>query len=79
MNSSTSLFGNLAVTKREFVLTSAATLVASGACSRAIGAPADAVTREMFGARGDGRTNDTRAFAALSAHLNARGGGTTRR
>jgi hypothetical protein len=31
---------------------------------------------EMFGARGDGRTNDTNAFAALSAHVNARGGGT---
>jgi len=34
------------------------------------------VTPEMFGAKGDGRTNDTKAFAAMSAHLNARGGGT---
>jgi hypothetical protein len=31
---------------------------------------------EDFGARGDGATNDTRAFAALSAELNRRGGGT---
>jgi hypothetical protein len=37
---------------------------------------ADALTPEMFGAKGDGRTNDTDAFAALSAHVNARGGGT---
>ncbi|MGE5563371.1 MAG: hypothetical protein ACM3ZV_08675 [Bacillota bacterium] len=39
-------------------------------------ATSDTVTPEMFGAKGDGRTNDTRAFAALSAHVNARGGGT---
>jgi len=31
---------------------------------------------EQFGARGDGSTNDTLAFAALGAHVNARGGGT---
>jgi hypothetical protein len=37
---------------------------------------ADAATPEMFGAIGDGRTNDTQAFAAMSAHVNARGGGT---
>jgi hypothetical protein len=30
----------------------------------------------MFGARGDGRTNDTAAFAAMSARVNAAGGGT---
>jgi hypothetical protein len=40
------------------------------------GVPTDAVTPEMFGAKGDGRTNDTEAFAAMSAHVNARGGGT---
>lgn len=34
------------------------------------------ITPEAFGARGDGRTNDTDAFAALSAHVNAVGGGT---
>jgi len=36
----------------------------------------DAVTPEAFGARGDGRTNDTDAFAAMSDYVNARGGGT---
>jgi len=36
----------------------------------------DVVTPEMFGAKGDGRTNDTDAFAALSDHVNALGGGT---
>ena len=35
------------------------------------------VTRpEDFGARGDGTTNDTEAFAALSEHINRQGGGT---
>lgn len=31
---------------------------------------------EHFGAKGDGTTNDTDAFASLSAHLNGLGGGT---
>ena len=31
---------------------------------------------EEFGARGDGATNDTDAFARLSADVNLRGGGT---
>lgn len=34
------------------------------------------VTPEMFGAKGDGHTNDTAAFIAMCAHVNARGGGT---
>ncbi len=33
------------------------------------------ITPERFGARGDGRTNDTAAFAAMAAFVNARGGG----
>lgn len=36
----------------------------------------DSFRPEDFGARGDGRTNDTLAFAALSAALNQAGGGT---
>lgn len=47
-------------------------LAAGAGCA----ASADTLTPEQFGARGDGRTNDTDAFAALSAHINARGGGT---
>jgi hypothetical protein len=34
------------------------------------------LTPEQFGARGDGATNDTAAFAALAAEVNRRGGGT---
>lgn len=36
----------------------------------------DALTPEMFGAKGDGRSNDTHAFQVLSDRVNARGGGT---
>jgi hypothetical protein len=36
---------------------------------------AAALTPEHFGARGDGTTDDTRAFAALAAEVNRRGGG----
>jgi hypothetical protein len=51
-------------------------MLASGLAPRSHAAAEPAVTPETFGAKGDGRTNDTRAFAAMSAHLNARGGGT---
>ena len=34
-----------------------------------------AITPEMFGAKGDGVSNDTRALAAMAAYVNARGGG----
>lgn len=37
---------------------------------------AGTITPESFGARGDGVTNDTDAFAAMSAFINSRGGGT---
>ena len=36
------------------------------------------LTPEMFGAAGDGSTNDSAAFAALAARVNADGGGTIR-
>src|SRR4051794_39334933 len=35
----------------------------------------DSVTPEQFGARGDGLTNDTAAFAAMTAFINRRSGG----
>lgn len=60
-------------TRRHFVF---ATLASSLAARSAASATIDTFTPEMFGAAGDGRTNDTRAFAALSARVNARGGGT---
>jgi hypothetical protein len=62
----------MASTRRQFVAGAAVTLVVPASAA----APGDAVTPEMFGAKGDGQTNDSRAFAAMSAHVNARGGGT---
>lgn len=63
----------MASTRRQFLAAAAATSLVPGAASAA---PGETVTPEMFGAKGDGRTNDTHAFAAMSAHVNARGGGT---
>lgn len=61
--------------------TALAMTAAAGAASLAplrLGAqPAgEALTPEMFGAKGDGRTNDTDAFEALANRLLALGGGT---
>ncbi|RHW16674.1 hypothetical protein D1610_14885 [Sphingomonas gilva] len=45
--------------------------------ARALSAGSDqALTPEMFGAKGDGRTDDSAAFARLSAKVTADGGGT---
>lgn len=60
-------------TRREFVAGVAAAGLSLGAWAATA---TDAVTPEAFGAKGDGRTNDTEAFAAMSAFVNARGGGT---
>lgn len=58
--------------RRQFIISlAAATLQGRGAA-----AVADGLTPEAFGAKGDGNTNDTGAFAALSAYINSRGGGT---
>src|SRR5690348_11238178 len=62
----------MAATRRDFLLLGAAIAAAPGRAAVA----GDLVTPEMFGAKGDGQTNDGPAFAALSAHVNARGGGT---
>lgn len=40
-----------------------------------LAAATGALTPEQFGAKGDGRTNDSAAFAALAAEVNRRGGG----
>jgi hypothetical protein len=54
--------------------------LASGAAAASMTSPLLAALPlfrpEDFGARGDGKTNDTRAFAALAAAVNRRGGGT---
>ena len=52
---------------------SAALCLPLGACRAATAT--GALTPEQFGARGDGRTNDSAAFAALAAEVNRRGGG----
>lgn len=65
----------MVTTRRQFLAGAAATGLASTACTGA-GAALLTATPEMFGAKGDGRTNDTDAFAALSAYVNAHGGGT---
>lgn len=58
--------------RRAFVAGAAAAGILPHAACAATG---DSLTPEQFGARGDGRSNDTDAFAALSAAVNARGGG----
>jgi hypothetical protein len=63
----------MTVTRRELLLG------AAGGCALSAsgrgGAQLAAITPESFGARGDGVTDDTAAFAALAAFVNARGGG----
>jgi hypothetical protein len=63
----------MTVTRREMLL------AAAGGCAVAASgrgaAQVAAITPERFGARGDGVTNDTAAFAAMAAFVNARGGG----
>jgi hypothetical protein len=62
----------MTASRRQFIVAAGAVGLASAARA---GLPDEQVSPEMFGAKGDGRTNDTQAFAALSAHVNARGGG----
>ena len=49
-----------------------------GAFPAVAATPPDVVTPEMFGAVGDGRTDDSAALARLASHVCARGGGTVR-
>jgi len=61
--------------RRTFIAGAAAAGLA--VASRRSAAATDTPVRpEDFGAKGDGVTNDTAAFAALAAAINARGGGT---
>jgi hypothetical protein len=59
--------------RRTFLASSAA---AAAVPSRLPAETAPVFRPEDFGAKGDGATNDARAFAALSAEVNRRGGGT---
>jgi len=62
--------------RRAFLLSAAGAAMSAAAC----GAPAQTRMRtfrpEDFGARGDGRSDDTAAFAALARALSQEGGGT---
>jgi hypothetical protein len=61
-----------ACTRRQAIAGGGAALVFPGATALANDIT---LTPEAFGARGDGVTNDTSAFAALAAEVNRRGGG----
>jgi len=61
---------------RRHLLASSGAALAIAAFVPARAQPGGALTPEMFGAKGDGRTNDSAAFAALSAAIEQRGGGT---
>jgi hypothetical protein len=61
------------IQRRQFIIGGTAAGLLSTACWPA---PAGAITPEAFGAKGDGRTNDTDAFAKMSAHVSKQGGGT---
>jgi hypothetical protein len=66
----------LQIGRRELLWGAGATLIAPAARAF-LAAPAEPiVTPEQFGAVGDGRTNDTAAFRAMTAHVNRLGGGT---
>ncbi len=64
----------MSIDRRSFLAASAAALTVSGDAFAQPGEPA--LRPEAFGARGDGATNDSTAFAALSARISAMGGGT---
>jgi hypothetical protein len=66
-----------ALTRRALLAGAAASMVAACSSGRAEAqAPKDALTPEMFGAKGDGIANDTDAFDKLAQEVSRRGGGT---
>jgi hypothetical protein len=65
---------DMKTTRRTFIGGAAA---AAGWAAMAAPLPTgDVIRPEDFGAKGDGVANDSQAFAAMSAHVNRRGGGT---
>lgn len=63
-------------TQRRTFLAGGAGAAALAALPRPVSAEARTFRPEQFGAKGDGVTNDSRAFAALADAVNAAGGGT---
>lgn len=64
------------ISRRDWLRITVFVLAAQGLSSRVEAALGSAVTPEQFGAKGDGISNDTAAFAAMTAHVNELGGGT---
>jgi len=62
--------------RRQLLLGAASAVVAVALSSTAWGQAQVVFTPERFGAKGDGRTDDSAAFARLSDAVNAAGGGT---
>ncbi|MEO7278145.1 MAG: right-handed parallel beta-helix repeat-containing protein [Sphingomicrobium sp.] len=60
------------VDRRSFIAASAVSALVPSGANAVSGA---SLRPEDFGARGDGKTNDTRAFVALAAEIQRRGGG----
>ncbi|MDB5693177.1 MAG: right-handed parallel beta-helix repeat-containing protein [Alphaproteobacteria bacterium] len=69
------MFADSALSRRAFLGGAAVVSAGVAGCARSQAQPTDPITPEMFGAKGDGRTNDSAALAAMAAHVNARGGG----
>jgi hypothetical protein len=63
----------MALTRRDLLASGAGAILILG--PKRLAAQAPTITPERFGAVGDGRTNDTAAFAAMAAFVNSRGGG----
>lgn len=64
------------VSRRECLTIGGLSLVAAAAATAVSTSDGPVLTPEQFGATGDGKTNDTAAFAAMAAFVNAQGGGT---
>ena len=62
--------------RRPFLRGAAAIIAAGSAAGRALARPGDELRPEQFGAKGDGRSDDTPAFQAMGRAVSERGGGT---
>jgi hypothetical protein len=66
----------MTIDRRAFLAGGISVLAAPRGAAAQPAASVSTVRPEDFGARGDGRTNDTEAFGAMSAHIQRLGGGT---
>lgn len=66
----------MTITRRDLLAGAAATAGATILLPACAQAAAEVLTPEMFGAKGNGVTNDTEAFQAMATAISLRGGGT---